>query len=333
MKKISSFAVGLLSLLVLCVLNLSAVGSIPLPIGSEDQLREYALPQVVRGYRDVTSMSLVRLDNQPTWVEVYGNGAEDVLDKLFGTEIVFGLSNPNDKVDGHVWLYDADGKALFYGSTSYTVEDLKDGPPSYRIWMQHIPLLGGVSNAKLLALNPDGVTTRTESIDVSNGRIMFQPYLAGVVNGIIAILFKDGTEAVYNLWQNGGNPVDSVPENSPEWQIEGHHVVSGGSSASVTVRFIETYNPPTILLKDVKQGQTVILDCLAMTYADGKGQYFERPTEVIITKSDGSMSTAPIFSDSMTSLKLQPGTYRLRFTWPTFQKSRTIWYGDSEPQG
>lgn len=36
MKKISSFAVGLLSLLALCVFNLSSIGSIPLPIGSED---------------------------------------------------------------------------------------------------------------------------------------------------------------------------------------------------------------------------------------------------------------------------------------------------------
>ena len=333
MKKISSIIVCLFGLLAIGVINQSAFGSTPVPVGSEDQLREYVLPQVVRGYRAVNSPSLVRVDNQPTWVEVFGNGAEDVLDKLFDTEITFGLSNPNDKVFGDVWLYDKDGKALFYGHTDYTVSDLKDGPPSYNIWMRNIPLLEGVLSAKLLALNPDGVTTRTEYLDVENGRLQFPPYLAGVENGIIVVRFEGDVEVAFNLWQSEGQKPGAVIEKSSAWQIQSHYVVDSNDTTKVMVKFIETMSPPTVRLKEVKAGQTVVFDCLALTHGDN-GPYFERPTDVILTKSDGSMSSAPIFAEGQTSLQLEPGSYRLRFTWPTFQKNRQIWYGpDGEGKG
>lgn len=330
--KLSSIIVGLLSLLVISLFNLTAIGSTPLPTGSEDQLREYVLPQVVRGYRVVNSPSLVRVDNQPTWVEVFGNGAEDVLDKLFDTEITFGLSNPNDKVAGNVWLYNKEGKALFYGATNYKLSDLKDGPPSYNIWMQRIPLLEGVLSAKLLALNPDGLTTRTEYLEVEGGRLQFPPYLAGVENGIIVVRFDGDVEVSFNLWQSEGQKPNSVTEKSPAWQIQSHYVIGGNDTTKVVVKFIETSSPPTVLLEEVKAGQTVVFDCLALTYGDN-GQYFERPTEVILTKSDGSMSSAPIFADGLTSLQPEPGSYRLRFVWPTFHQNRTIWYGPDSGGG
>ncbi len=317
--------------IVVSVFSLSAFGSTPLPVGSEDQLREFVLPQVVRGYRNVDAPSMVRIDNRPTWVEVFGNGAEDVLDKLFETEIVFGLSNTNDKVSGGVWLYNKDGKTLFYGHTDYKVSDLKDGPPSYNIWMQNIPLLEGVLIAKLLALNPDGLTTRTEFLKVENGHLQFPPYLAGVENGIIVVRFEGNVEVSFNLWQSEGSKPGAVTE-SAGWQIQSHYVVGGNDSARLTVKFIETSSPPTVLLQDVRAGQTVIFDCLALTYGDN-GQYFERPTEVIITKADGSMSSAPIFSDGQTSLQLEPGSYRLRFNWPTFHQNRSIWYGPDSGEG
>jgi hypothetical protein len=331
-KKLSSVA-SLLCLLVISIFSPSALGSVPLPVGSEDQLREYALGQVVRGYRGVGAQSLVTIDNKPTWVEATGGSAEEVLDKLFSQEIVFGLSNPNDKVTGNLWLYNRDGRALFYGRTDYTVVDLKEGPPSYNIWMQKIPLLERVSAARLLALNLDGVTTHTEFLEVENGHIQFPSYLAGVDNGILVVYFDDQTEAVYNLWGVEGHAPSVTTEKSASWQIQSHYVVAGNDTTKIVVKFIETMSSPTVLLEDVRAGQTVVFDCLALTYGDN-GQYFERPSEVIITKTDGSMSSAPIFTDGQTSLQLEPGSYRLRFTWPTFQKNRQIWYGpDGEGKG
>ena len=120
---------------------------------SQDRLREYALGKVVRGYRDVTSSTLVPGETPNTrYVEVLGNGAEDVLKKLFDTALVFRIANIQDKIVGRVWLYDAESKLLFFGQTEYFVATVGKTGPQYDIWQQEAPLMQDIVSAEILAL-------------------------------------------------------------------------------------------------------------------------------------------------------------------------------------
>jgi hypothetical protein len=337
--KSSNWFVRFLSLVALFVFGLGTFGATSttlsnntLPIGSEDQLREYALGKVVRGSRSVYGRSVTQVDNKPTWVNVKGNNAEEVLSKLFDTEITFGIGNTNDFVEGNVALFDSSDNLIFSGYTQYKVSDLVSGPPQYNIWMREVRLLEGVAWARILALNPDGVTTRTENVQVANGQVIFEPYMAGISNGILEVSFKGGSLSYFNLWEDKAHDPVVGSEFFPEWKIQSHYVVPGNDSVIITVKFVETMFQPTVFLKEVKAGQVVVFDCLALIYPDGMPA-FERPTSVIITKDDGSMSSAPISNDSLTSLKLAPGSYRLRFTWPTFREGRMIGYQSNNDGG
>ena len=273
--KSKSWIIRLFSFFVTFVCGLGAFGATSttlsnntLPIGSEDQLREYALGKVVRGSRSVYGRSVTQVDNKPTWVNVKGNNAEEVLSKLFDTEITFGIGNTNDFVEGNVALFDSSDNLIFSGYTQYKVSDLVSGPPQYNIWMREVRLLEGVAWARILALNPDGVTTRTENVQVANGQVIFEPYMAGISNGILEVSFKGGSLSYFNLWEDKAHdPVVGSEFFPPEWKIQSHYVVTGNDSGTIIVKIVETMSQPTVLLKEVKAGQVVVFDCIALVYS------------------------------------------------------------------
>lgn len=321
--------VGLLAGLVIVASTSLSAASLALPIGSRDQLREYAIGTVVRGFRDVVSPSLVSIGGLPTYVEVVGNGAEDVLDKLLSQRIVFGLANINDTVQGRIWLYDAQNHLVFWGYSEYTPAALGKEGPMYNVWMQGIlaPVVGVVS-AEILVLDEDGKTTRKERVQVEDGQPIIYEWMAGVANGILVLRMDDGAVNTFNLWSDYSSGPANVSEWGVSWQIPGHHVIPLSSDGELLVNFVEAWELPTVLLQ-VNSVQLVKFDVLGMVTIDGHSM-FERPIGFTYKQIEGGnwSGSGPIFSDSSTSIKLPAaGKYRIRFEWKNFGKPNTLYSG------
>ncbi len=329
-KSIISLVAGLLAF---ASVSVSAV--VTLPIGSRDQVREYALDTVVRGFRDVTSPSLVQIKGEPTYVEVSGNGAEDVLNKLLAEQINFDMVNINDTIVGRVWLYNANDRLVFYGNSYYTTATVGKEGPTYNIWMQSISLpIYDVVSAEILVLNEDGQTTRTEQVRIENGQPIFQEWMAGANNGILSVRLKDGSVATFNLWNPVAVDPATISESSAGWNIPGHHVIPPSPANELLVNFVEVWELPTALL-EVNATQLVKFDVLGMVTVDGRST-FERPTTIHFMQIDGGTweGVAPSFSDSPTTIKLPAtGKYRVRFEWANFGRQTTIYSGPVDDGG
>ena len=193
-----------------------------LPIQGQVAIREYALGTVTHGVRNVNAQSMdSNYNGSFTYTDATGNGAEAVLDKLFAVEFKYRLTNPDDKINGYVRLYDANDNQIFYGQADYSAADIKAGNnPVYWIGLQNIPLMQNVQSAEVLAIGEDGTTANSIRQDVNEkGQMLFQPWLAGAVNGILAVKLTDGTIVTYKL----SNPVAQGAVNSTEtvssWNI------------------------------------------------------------------------------------------------------------------
>jgi len=312
-----------------CAFKSLALGQ-DLPIQSQDVLRECALGKVVRGSRMVDSPSMVWDKNTFASFEAEGNGAESVLDKLFGVQFQFSLSNPGDLVEGHVWLYDAQDNLLFYGRTEYRLADLDKNGPSYGIWMQYIPILSGVQSAEVLVLDKDGITVRREPLEVRNGEILFPPWMSGVSNGILSARFKDGQVMTWNLWAPEGQ-TPGVFSETGSWKIEGHYVFSPSDKDVILVKIIETWLRPTVLIT-VKAGQSVRFDVSGLVQSDGQ-TYFESPLSGVFQQVDGPWAGAFNLGQEFNIVFPAPGQYRLRFDWKEFGLPGRLYDGPTESGG
>jgi hypothetical protein len=321
--------VGMVAGLMLAFASVSVSASMPdLPIGGRDQLREYALDTVVRGFRDVESPSLVRIKGEPVYVEVSGDGAEDVLNKLLAEQINFDMVNISDKITGRVWLYNANGRLVFYGQSQYTPATVGKAGPNYNVWMQSISLpIYDVASAEILVLNEDGQTTRTEQVRIENGQPIFQEWMAGAVNGVLSVRLDDGSVYKFDLWNPVATGLATISESGASWQIPGHHVIPASSAPELLVNFVEAWELPTVLL-EVDATQLVKLDVLGMVTIDGRNM-FERPIGVIFTQVDGPLSGAgPLSEIGPSTIKLPgAGKYRVRFEWKNFGQSNTLYSG------
>lgn len=315
--------------------SVSTSASVTLPIGSRDQIREYALDIPVRGFRDVTSPSLVQVPGERTWVEVFGNGAEDIIGKLLAKKITFDMANTSDEITGRIWLYDANDKLIFFGNTRYTVGTVGKYGPVYNIWMQPVPLpVYDVVSAEVLVLNEDGQTTRLEKVWIENGQPVFPEWMAGANNGILSVRLKDGTVSVFNLWNPIATDPVAVAELGSSWKISGHHVIPPSSTSELLVNIVEAWELPTALI-EVNATQLVKFDVLGMVTINGHNT-FERPFEVIFTQIEGGSwsGAGPIFSDSATLIKFPAaGKYRVRFGWKNFGQANTIYAGPVDEGG
>lgn len=307
-------------------------GAVSLPIGSEDELREYALGKVVRGFKNVTADSIREVGDSQLFAKVVGNGAEDVLNKLLSIPISFTLANTNDEVLSQVWLYDEKNQSLFYGQSSYKVGTVDNKTGSeYSIWMQDIPLLDNVQSATVYTVNSKGVTVNSKPLMVRGGQVFIAPYVTGSVNAIMSVVFNDRSEMVFDL----SNPVAIEPSvttsSSSNWNINGHHVIPPSSSDKVLVKFVEFQTLPTVLIT-VAKGQKVEVDVLGAYYNDVGVITFERPKSIQIIEvgGEGWGGEGDLSQDQPTILIVpqnRPGTYRLRFGWEHFQQDRRLYDG------
>ena len=299
-----------------------------LPIQSQAVLREYALSKVTHGSRSVWSDSMVWDDNSVTSSRMIGNGAEDVLDKLFAVEFKYRLANIADKIQGNVWLYDDQDHLIFYGRAEYTLADLAKGLPEYGIWLQDVPILSNVENAEVLVLSEDGYTVRREQLNVVDGSVMFRSWMSGSPNGILSIRFMDNTVATYNLWSpDGGTPVMNQETLHPSWKIEGHYLFDGDGSGKTMVKIIETYQNPTVFLR-FKAGNSVTFDVGGIVQ-DGNNVTLERPISIVVTSLEGKTVKFPYGYEMI----LAPGQYRIRFEWKSFGKPGRLYDGPDDGDG
>ncbi len=298
-----------------------------LPIQSQVALREYALGSVVRGSRNVSAKSMDEsFQGSLTHVETEGNGAEAVLDKLFSVQFKYKLANPNDKIAGYVYLYNKDNVLIFSGQADYSAAEVKAGnPPIYWIGINSIPLMSNVSFAEVLAINEDGVTVNTIRLNVNRGQIMFDPSMAGSVNGILAVRLTDGLVVTYKL----SNPVVKGTTDSQEtvssWNIGGHHVFRGGAKL---ISVMELWDNPTVLL-EVTSLDAVALDITGLVQNKGGVNTFERPLEMSYTQVNGTWAGAVKFNFDRSTIVTFPavGTYRLRFEWKNFARPSMLYTG------
>jgi hypothetical protein len=324
MKKILSLLVGMLVATVAAAQN-------SLPIQSQDVLREYALGKVAYGYRDVVAASMIQVPDQPTWTSAEGVGAEDVLSKLFGTELQYSLINMDDVVTGRVWLYDQNWNLLFFGVADYLVKEVGKAGPEYKIWMQSIPLLENVQSAEILALGEDGVTLHRYYPEIRNGRVMFDSGMSGAPNGILVVRFEDGSVMSYKLWNPEAQDPNVIAEGYESWKIDGHYVIPATEKDVVLVSIFELWTKPTVYLEVKKAGQKFKFDVIGAVQVDGTAVVLERPLSLIYTKQEadgswvGSEDMLPNQPTTVTFHKV--GIYRILFDWNKFGQANTLYTG------
>ena len=314
----------------------SSIIGLPM-IQSQVALRNYALSIAKFGSRSVNAPTLDwNWSGNISYTNATGAYGEQVLDKLFNAEFVYRLTNPEDKISGYVYLYDAkfandnNPSMLFFGNAEYTLADLKVGKPLYNIWMQSIPLpLSNVSSAEVLALDEDGKTARRESLDINNGQPKLNPWFAGAPNGILVVKGKDGSLVTYDL----ANPTGEVPVGSHEsanWKVENHYTYKTNEKGGWTIKIVELWNRPSVFL-DVTVPQTAIFDVMGLVQMDGK-TYFERPVSMEISRQgEEFIQSIPLNGDAPTEIRMFPvGKYRIRFHWINFGKPGLIYTGPTD---
>lgn len=304
------------------------------PVGSEDSLRNYALGKVVSGYRWVQSPSIATVGGSPLYAAVEGVGAEDVLNKLLGAEIMYTLHNTNDVITSHIHLYDERGNSLFYGSANYGIGEAsgKGGGPSYVLWMQNIPLGENVSFAKILVFDDEGRTKHTIWMDVENGKVMFPSYLAGAPNGILVVRMMDGNVLTYRLKDpKAANPAFAI-DHGADYQIEGHHVYRETRDETIHIDFVEVYRLPTVYLEFRKE-QSVVVDVQGLLNKNG-ATFVERPSGLYYERGDGLSGYIALNPNSTTTIRLpEDGKYRIRFVWTDFGQPQNIYIPTPEDDG
>ncbi len=303
-------------------------------VASRDILRNCALGQVVRGFRAVSATTMV---TDRSYVEATGTSAEDVLDKLFETEIVYSLINPEDVVTGNIWLYGTNNVMVFYGYAQYKGVDIANGSsPQYRLWMQHIPLpLWGVESAEVLIFGEDGRTVDRINLSVNNGQPLFQEWLTGATNGMLSVKFStDGYIATFWL----ANPKQNTPNvvgDKASYVIDGHHIVDRSPSMDLALKFVEPWTLPTILVRVTTSGQRLILDAGGLVQ-EGGGTYIEKPTAVFITRADGTSAIGeiPVGQTGISTISFsQIGDYRLWCKFSNFGKPGMLYTGPRDGKG
>ena len=303
-------------------------GATLLPVYSQDALRNYALSIVTNGSRYVHSESMDwNWSDRITYTNVFGAYAEDVLEKLFASEFRYRLTNPEDLIRGYVYLYDSKNNLLFFGYAEYTAETLKKEKPQYNIWMQNVPLLSGVESAEVLALDEDGHTARRYPLQVNNGQVMFQSWMAGSPNGILVVRFTDGTVNTFNLSQPSGETPSSTSEVAA-YKVDGHYILKIPAFAEkpAVLKILELWTRPTAFL-ELGAKNTVTIDVMGLVQQDGK-TLFERPKSMeVMDIGSGQRWNIELSTEQPTPLTFIAGKYRIRFNWVNFGKPNMLYTG------
>jgi hypothetical protein len=299
-----------------------------LPIASEDALRNAALAMTVRGSICYTAPSMDwNFAGRVTDITVSGDYAEQVLRKLMEFEYHFRLANPSDTVRGYLYLYDGKGRAIFYSQTEWKPLDKKR--PAFDIWLWGVPLLNGVRAAEVIALDENGATANRHQLDVTEwGQVLFPPSLCGRPNGLLVATLDDGSLAVHRLATGLPVGLSVVDGGGASYGIAGHYEYTDPDAVDV----LEIHYRPTVLLT-VSKTKDVTFDVRGVTWQDGN-TVLERPPAMEVSTVSGAvvLGTVELSTEKPTTLKVDAGEYRLRFTgWKHFREPGDLWTGSQQP--
>ncbi len=330
MKKIT---ITLLALL--CGLTSTTFGQQSLPIHDQAELQNYALSLVSNGSRSVYSTSIDWSWNQTlTYTNMTGaTNAEALIDALVNAQFKYRLANTNDPINGYVYLYDSqnidqwgDHDLLFWGYAQYPAGT----KAKYQFSMQGVPLLmiTNAQSAQVIALNSDGTSGSTYSVNVVNGHPIFWGWMAGSPNGVLVINGTDGSLTDYDLWKPDPSVQNGMSENGDTWNLPGHYVLRTSSTNS-SIKIIELWNRPTVYL-NTTVATTTTFD-VAGVYQDNSGQtQSERPTAIEIDAVGTSLHSVIKFDPANpTAITFPVGQYRIRFDWNQFGLPNTLYFGQT----
>lgn len=321
--------------LVLCNFNLVAqTSSVPvpppasLPIYSQDALRSWAMSEIRRGSVDVYSPSMDwSFPGRVTYYEVEGTSGEDVLRKLSLAAFAFRLQNTNDLVRLTGRLADGIGREFFRGSIEVTAASFQNGAPMVQLWIQRLPVTKNAASAEILVTNEDGQTVKNREVEVDKaGGALLDPWLAGVINGILSVRYQNGQLVLYPLSRMGGiSPVD----------------YSGGSGAGVADHYIYKIMAglntipiravgarPSLYIEALEDNAVIAFDVAGLVYGPN-GQYWERPIHFFVQGPDGFLGLNDIAGGGFT-LSKKGMSVRIFFEWDEFAQPGTIYTGPEQ---
>ncbi|MDD4901052.1 MAG: hypothetical protein PHS62_02995 [Patescibacteria group bacterium] len=253
-------------------------------------------------------------DSPLTYVQARGNGAENVLDQLFGVELVYRLFNPLDVVHGYTWLYNSCDTTVFSGYAKFVGVSLETNTPTYEIWMNGVPLPSTVQSAEVLALDENGQTANRYPLEVDKcNEPLFYEWMCGAPNGLLVLKSPNGVLCIYRL---GDVSVFSSPvlQEKSHWQIAGHHVLD--LMPGHTAWIAEAYYLPTALFRVPEKLKTT-LDVYGIVQKDSQ-LLLVRPLAAIITPTDPTLPQWVVNLDQSrptVDVPFEIGEYRVRFDW------------------
>ena len=297
-------------------------------VQSQDLARDLGLRRVHRGSIYYWSQSIDwDFKGTQNYTNVIGKSAEDVLAQLAAFEYVIRLKNTNDAINVYAYGSDDNGNTLFYGGTQFKVGE----KPKIQMYQQYLPILNNVKSAEIIPLNPDGTSGQPITMNVSSqGQLLWQPWLSGAPNGLLAVRFNDGTLVTYRL----SKPVGQSPspsEGMASLSVQGHYIFVGNDAPVIDI--VEVWNRPTVYFECGKG--YITFDVRGVVQLRDGSTMLERPSSMVLTDEDGNNAqVVKLFTDSPSDVPLPTGKYRVRsFEWNLFGQPGLLYtgpYGDGK---
>lgn len=296
-------------------------------IRSADLLRNKAMSLGRFGSRMVLSPSIDwSYTNTLTYIKTNGSCGEDVLKRLFSRPLTYRVENPQDDVQGYVYLYDTNcWDLLFWGYGDAVAATLTTNRLFHKLYLMDVPILDNVQSAEVIALDVNGQTANRYKLAINQcGQALFQYWMAGAPNGILSVKYNDDTLYTYSLLAPVAQ-VSGVVFDSGEYAIDGHYILTSTATSGAVLKIIELFNRPSAFL-DLSQSQYVTLDVLGFVQ-DGNRSYFERPTAVNYVTEYGTTGTVAMDPYLPTSALLPGGKLRLTWSWTKFGQPGLLYTG------
>ena len=213
------------------------------------------------------------------------------------------------------------GFTMFYGGINYYGLDNGDSVP-FLFWIQGVPLLSGVTWARVDAHLPDG-SMSSQDLQIYMGQFVMQEYMVGADNATLTVKFDDGQEKVYGL----SKPKALIKTAQNLAHIDGHYICNG-SAQKPTIKIVESYRLPTAFI-DLPHNRSVVVDVEGVVQENDNTISLEYASAMVVIPLDGSPEkTFPLRADKPTHISLRAGKYRFYFVWKRYgQQANTVWFG------
>lgn len=241
--------------------------------------------------------------------------------KLAAFEYNIRMKNPVDNITVYTYVNNDDSRALFYGQTTFGVGE----KPKIQMWQQVLPILNNVQSAEVIPLKEDGTSGQPINLGVSEqGQLLWQQWLSGAPNGLLAVKYTDGRLETYRLSKPvGQSPVPT--EGVASLNIQGHHIFIGAGESPLVIDIIAVNEKPTVYFEIPENGWVKFNVGGVVQLPDGSTM-LERPSAMELTDENGN--NAFPYKLLAGPVQLSGGKHRVRsFGWDLFGKPNTLYVG------